>query len=403
MSADTVLPAQAVDTGVARPTGRRQLGGLRERVPAALRRAGPALLLYLAVRAVGLAVLGLCTWGAGEGLWTALCSWDGAWYRHIADSGYGFVRASKSGLVYSDLAFFPLFPGLIRAVWTVLPVSTEVAALLVAWLSSVLAAWGLYAVGERLHGRRAGTMLVLLWALLPHAVVQVMAYTEPLMTALAAWSLYAVLTRRWLYAATLAALAGVCRPNGVAMAAAVGCCALAELWRRRAEGGGRRWRLWLAVALAPLGWLGYVLWVGQRRGSLLGYFDVQRDWGSRFDFGADAYGIARDLVTGRGYLSYYMAMVLVAVAAVGLVLLLLDRPPLVIVVYTVVLVAIALGGTHFFASKPRFLLPAFPLLLPAAVALTAARPRTVAVTLGALTVLSSSYGGYLLTLAHSPL
>jgi hypothetical protein len=40
------------------------------------------------------------------------------------------------------------------------------------------------------------------------------------------------------------------------------------------------------VALAPLGWFGYVLWVLRREGDLLGgYFAVQRRWGSRSDLG----------------------------------------------------------------------------------------------------------------------
>ena len=52
-----------------------------------------------------------------------------------------------------------------------------------------MAAWGVYAVGELLHGRRVGITLVAVWAVLPHAVILTMAYTEPLMTAFAAWAL----------------------------------------------------------------------------------------------------------------------------------------------------------------------------------------------------------------------
>ncbi|MBV7699119.1 DUF6415 family natural product biosynthesis protein [Streptomyces sp. TRM70350] len=53
-----------------------------------------------------------------------------------------------------------------------------------------------------------------------------MGCTESLFTACAAWSLYAVLTGRWLTAATLAALAGLTRPTGIAVAAAVTVTAL---------------------------------------------------------------------------------------------------------------------------------------------------------------------------------
>ena len=55
---------------------------------------------------------------------------------------------------------------------------------------------------------------------------------------------------------------------------------------------------------------------------------------------------------------------IVGAALLCLVLLTLDRAPLALLVYTVALVVIALGSANYFASKPRFLLPAFPLLLP---------------------------------------
>ena len=60
---------------------------------------------------------------------------------------------------------------------------------------------------------------------------------------------------------------------------------------------------------------------------------------------------------------------------------------------------ITLGGSGFFESKPRFLLPAFPLLLPLACAAAKARPRAAIVVTAALAGLSFAYGTYLLTLS----
>ncbi len=91
----------------------------------------------------------------------------------------------------------------------------------------------------------------MLWGLLPHSIAPSLAYTEPVLTAFAAWSSYAVLTGRWLWAGTLAALAGMSRPNGLAVAAAVLATAACEVWRRR---GRVSHRLWTGAALAPVGW-----------------------------------------------------------------------------------------------------------------------------------------------------
>ncbi|GAA2451472.1 glycosyltransferase family 39 protein [Streptomyces mauvecolor] len=323
-------------------------------------------------------------------------SWDADWYVRIAAHGYGRTLSWPDGSVQSDLAFFPLYPGLIRAVTTVLPVTGGTAGLIVSWTAAAAAATGIYLIGERLYGRPVGTLLVLLWGLLPHSVVLTMAYTEPVMTALAAWSLWAVLERRWLWAGSLALLAGLARPNAVAVTAAVTAAAGCAIWR----GERRSWRPWAGALLAPLGWCGYVLWVGVRKGDLLGgYFAVQAGWTSRFDFGAGTLEFVKRLTAAPYDLGFTMAALLTAVMVVLFVLFVLDRPPVPLLIYTAILVLITVGGAGFFESKPRFLLPAFPLLVPLALALTKARPRAAVAVTVALAGLSFCYGAYLLTQA----
>ncbi|MEV4440935.1 hypothetical protein AB0K09_18335 [Streptomyces sp. NPDC049577] len=403
MSADTVVPIRAPDPRRA-ARNRRRIQRY-ERVRAALRRAAPALALYAAARLTGMSLMAAWAWWVGRHPRTLLGhSWDGIWYAGIARHGYGLVvpSATSKGVIFKDVAFFPLFPGLTRAVSTVLPVGVVTAGLLVAWLSAGAAAWGVYAVGERLHGRRVGTLLVVVWGLLPHAIVLSMAYTESLMTALAAWSLYATLTGRRLWAGVLGLLAGLSRPNGIAVAAAIACATALAL--RREPRLWRDWRLWTGLVLAPVGWAGYVVWAGlYAQGSPFGYFEVQRLWGSRFDFGQGAFTFIRHLITGRDVMAYYMSFAVLVVALVALAFLIVERPPAPLLVYTIVLALIAVGGSAYFASKPRFLLPAFPLLLPAALAMARARQRVVVVTIGALAGLSFFYGTYLVAVGRLPM
>jgi len=366
---------------------------------------GGALGLFAAARLLGVAALALTAW-ATDGHWPALLgrSWDSQWYLGIAAHGYGRALHFQPGVVHSDLAFFPLYPALVRAVTALSPLSGGAAGLLVSWLAAAVAACGLYALGARLHGRAVGTALVLLWGLLPHSVVLSMAYTEPVLTAFAAWALYAVLDGRWVWAGTLAALAGLARPNGFAVAAAVLAAAAYEIWRAR---GKVVHRLWTGALLAPSGWVAYVLWVGHRKGDLLGgYFEVQRLWGSRFDFGRGSLLFAKHLLLHADRFVFPMTMMIVAAATVLYALLLADRAPLPLLVYTGVLLLITLGGSGFFESKPRFLLPAFPLLLPLARALVRtarARPWHATVVVGALAGLSFGYGAYLVVIANTPL
>ncbi|MGW3493882.1 hypothetical protein [Streptomyces sp. NPDC001020] len=367
--------------------------------------AATALTLFVAARLSGALVLATVAWSSGKQPLALLGrSWDSLWYLEIAAHGYGYSRYGVIG-ARSDLAFFPLYPGLIRAVTTLTPLDGSTAGLLVSWTAAVVAAYGIYLLGVRLYERAVATVLVLLWGLLPHSVVLSMAYTEPVLTAFAAWSLYAVLTRRWVWAGTLAALAGLTRPNGCAVAAAVLAAAVHAMWRRR--GPGVTHRLWTGAALAPLGWVGYVLWVGRREGDPLGgYFTVQRLWGSRFDFGQGALRFVGHMLLHGTRLLFPMALMIVAVSVVLYALLLVDRTPLPLSVYSGVLLLITLGGAGFFESKPRFLLPAFPLLIVPAQALVRtarARPQHAAVVACALAGLSLTYGAYLVVLSRSPL
>lgn len=396
MHASTLVPNAVAESGV--------VSRARSRL-SPLVAVGGALGLFAAVRLAGAAVLAMAAWALGrEPLAVLGRSWDSLWYLGIAAHGYGRTEHFRPGVVHSDLAFFPLYPALVRTVAALTPFGDDAAGLAVSWLAAVAAACGIYAIGALLHGRAVGTALVVLWGLLPHSVVLSMAYTEPVLTAFAAWSLYAVLRGRWVWAGSLAVLAGLSRPNGFAVAAAVIVAAAWEAWRLR---GRVSHRLWTGAALAPLGWTAYVLWVGRRTGDLFGgYFRVQDLWGSRFDFGQGALLFVRHLLYQGDRFVFPMVMVIVAAAVVLYALLVADRAPLPLLVYSGVLLLVVLGGSGFFGSKPRFLLPAFPLLLPLARALVRtarARPWHATVVVAALAGLSFTYGAYVVLVARTPL
>lgn len=259
------------------------------------RRAAPALLGYAAVRALGVLTLALWSAANGKSAHTLLTArWDALWYTRVADLGYGYEVRLPNGDVHSNLAFFPLLPWLERLVSALSPLSYADAGLLVSTLASLAAAWGIFAVADHVYGPRVGVCAVLVWAVLPVGIVQSMAYSESLFTALAAWSLYAVLTGRWVTAGLLAAFAGLTRPVGAAVVAALWVAAITSFVRDRSAHpahGAPVLRRALGMLLAPLGAAGYVLWVGHRTGKgPLGYLDVQAGWRNGFDGG---YAFAR--------------------------------------------------------------------------------------------------------------
>ncbi|MET8452364.1 mannosyltransferase family protein [Streptomyces sp. NPDC005209] len=410
-----------------------------------LRRAAPALLGYAAVRALGLVVLTLWSAARGKSAYTLLTArWDALWYTRVAELGYGYEVRLPNGDVHSNLAFFPLLPWLERPLHALTPLSYADAGFVVALCASLAAAWGIFAVADHVYGRRAGVCAVLLWAVLPVGIVQSMAYSESLFTALAAWSLYAVLTGRWVTAGTLAALAGLTRPVGLAVVAAVWAAGLVPFVRDRrmaathgawneecapaaasavharrvpeADGaqdetrassvttGAPIWHRALGMLLAPLGAAAYVLWVGHRTGKgPLGYLDVQAGWRNGFDGG---YAFARFVIDK--FTSFPTALAgLGLIIGVGLVIWLYvtgvrQRQPLPLLVYTGVVTALALCASSYFGSKPRLLLPAFPLLLPLALALARLRTSRSALVTAGVAVASAVYGAFWLNGSGPP-
>lgn len=354
--------------------------------------AAPALLGYAAVRLLGMAILALVAVVQGkDGLHRLSGRWDSVWYVRIAENGYGYETTLPDGSVHSDLAFFPLLPALERGVSEVLPVSPATAGLVIGWVAAFAAAWGIYAVGTRVAGQRAGVLLAVLWGVYPTAFVQSMAYTETLFTALAAWSLYAVLTDRWIVAGALCAAAGLTRPSAAALVAALGITALVRVFR-----GGLTWRTAVGVVLAPLGWLGYVIFVAVRQGSPTAYFEVQAAWGNNIDGGVALARFVGGHLTGPNPLAG-----IGLIAALGLLfwvvwLCVKQRQPLPVLVYGIGIVVISLIGAAYFGSRPRLIMPAFPLLLPPAVALARLRRRTLVPVVGLLAVASGVYGAFTL-------
>lgn len=352
------------------------------------------MLGYAATRAVG--VLLLVAWGAhrgSSGLYRLSTLWDAYWYQDIAVHGYaGSTPVPGPHGPYEVYAFFPVYPLLIRLTAWLLPIGVNYAALLVAWAASLAAAWGIFALADHLYGRRAGILAAVLWGVVPYAVVESAAYSELVFTAFATWAVHAAVTRHWLRAGALSLLAGLSRPTGVAVAAAVAGAALWELLRHRAD-----WRAAAGAALAPLGFLGFLGWVGLQKGRWDGYFRVQDAWKTTFDYGRQTFYALRDLLTRPD--NVLLADVVVAAVLLAAVLLLAvsvtQRQPPVLLLYSTAMLTLALGDAAYFDSRARFLLPAVGLLLPLATGLARIRSRTtLALVLTTAALCSAAYGGY---------
>jgi hypothetical protein len=360
-----------------------------------VRPAMPAMLLYFACQAVAIAVLTLMSWAVDLSPGYFVGHWDSAWYSEVAEHGYRFpVQVDAHGVPgQNSLAFFPLYPTLMAVVLAVgLPVLW--AGLLVTLVAGGVAAWGLFVLGRDLAGPRVGTVLAALWASVPGASALHLVYSESVLVALAVWTLVLLLRREWLPAAGLAVLAGLTRAIAVALIIALVVAAIRAIVRRQ-DG----WRPWAAILIAPLGlaaYLGYVAW---RTSRLDGWFWLEKAWQMRFDWGR--FTMDRIVPGLTGDSTWLTLTTLIVLGSVVLTMWsATTRMPLILHVYGFLVVVIALTSANFFQSRPRFLLPAFTILLPLALLLAKLPARVLAILLPTGALAGAWYGAYLMTVAH---
>jgi hypothetical protein len=331
-----------------------------------------------------------------------LLAWDAAWFVRIAVDGYprSYEYGPDGKLLGSILAFFPGYPLLIRLGHVVTRTDAGSVAIAIAWISAAILAVLVCAMGTAMWDRRTGLVLTALVCTQPMSVVFSMGYSEAVFLMFAVGALLAAYRQRWILAGLLGLAAGLTRPTGAAVALALLVAAVMHVSRR--ANGPRRWWALAGAALAATGVPAYLIWVGLRLGEAKAWFKVQSaGWGTSYDNGAMVLNFMRDaLRTGGGWVDVSVAWLLLLAAACTVLAVWLAIegrvwPPL--VVYGLVALTLVVGQAGYYHSKPRLLVPVLVTLVPAALALGRARPRTAVAVLVAFGLFGMWYGAYMLT------
>jgi hypothetical protein len=368
-----------------------------------IRDVAPALALYVAIRLVALLVLAWMAHRQGYTVLERLRLYDARWLVRLANQGYQpLVPPGEDGHPpMSNIAFLPLYPVIIRIISFVPGLTTVIAGLIVTGVSGLVAAVGLDRFGRRLVGGRAGGLVVVtLWATWPHSVVLEMPYTEALFVALAVWSMLALLDERWVTAGVLCLLAGATRSLGVALSAALIVSAALAVIRALRAGLGVPRRPVVGAVLAPLGFLGYLGYQWARTGRPDAWFWVQsHQWSAGFDGGNYTVHEISKLLTRsepETPLVLIVCSITVVASLVLFVALAADRAPLPVLLYTGLVTLLSFGTENYLNSRARFLLCAFPLVVPIARALRGSPRRTLVVLLVGVVLVSAWYNAWVL-------
>ena len=294
---------------------------------------------------------------------TVMTSWDAQWYWDIVLHGYAGSPLGTDGLpAQTNLAFFPLYPELVRLLTRLTGLGFEVVAPTLSLVFGAAAICVVYLlVADRLDRRRALACVALLCCFVSAPILQA-AYTESLALLLVATFLLLLARRRYGWALLPLLLLGLTRNIALAMAPVVVAHWVVQVVHaRRVDEHPRVRHLQLAVLTAGtlVATASWPLLAGVVGGRADAYFTTVKAWPG-FTGSALRPPWAAAL-TDAGVLAWVFALVLLAVLA-GLLLTPAVRawgPEL--WAWTASSLGFVILTTSATTSLARYLLLAFPL------------------------------------------
>lgn len=141
-----------------------------------------------------------------------MSSWDATYYADIASHGYpGTVYDAAGDPMQTALAFFPLYPALVRGVMAVTGLPFTVAGPTLSLVLGGVAVCVVAALVEQRLGRRAAVVAVVMLCCFVSAPILQAGYTESLALLLVATALLLLARRRYLWAVPVVLLLGLTR------------------------------------------------------------------------------------------------------------------------------------------------------------------------------------------------
>ena len=200
-------------------------------------------------------------------------AWDSGWYWDIATRGYYFRPDAQS-----SIAFFPLYPMLMRAVAAPFgggAGATWIAGIAVSLVAYLLALAAIHQFTERVFGSRdIARRTVLFMAVFPWSVFHTRVYPESLFLLTSVLAIGRAWDGKWRQAGVWGALATLTRPNAILIAiplvllAAAGRPPLRTLVTRL-----------IALAPVPAAFAGFSAYAYSLSGEPLGWMAAQSHWG----------------------------------------------------------------------------------------------------------------------------
>jgi len=282
--------------------------------------------------------------------------WDAVHYLDIARRGYAGT----------DMAFFPLYPSLIKIVGQSIG-NNLVAGLIISNVALFFGLLFFYKLVEHQYTRGVAHRAIFYISIFPTAIFFSAVYTESLFFALTVASFYYIREHRWVTAGVVGAFAALTRSEGVLLAipyaievvSAMRAGSLASFFASPA----RIARIVIGAAAIPLGLAAYMAWLWVLNGDPLYFSHVQSHWNRHFappwmsvvhSFKVIAHAKS-SLVAANQLIEIVFTILLIGVLLAGLRRL---RPSYSVYMALSIIVPMS---TSSLMSMPRFAIVLFPL------------------------------------------
>lgn len=295
------------------------------------------------------------------GLSGLLSGWDSQHYLAIAK--YGYPRHSDV-VHFSRIAFFPIYPLVVR----ILSHLTHLSYLGVGETVSLAAGAGFVLVATRLvahhYGVEAAERAGILLCVFPGSFILSLPYAEALALLLAALAMLSSEKFQPYRAGVFAGLATATSPLMLALVPVMAWRA----WRSREPGA------WVTLLMTPLGFFGYMAYLGIHTGHLTDWFSEERQ----------GFEHRVDLLAPIQWLSHWPGVGITEVASVAVLAWAIAsfvraRVPIEWWLYSMSIVIVILFD-GILLLNPRILLNAFPLIL--SIGVVSSRRTFVAIAIG---------------------
>jgi hypothetical protein len=303
--------------------------------------------------------------GRVGGLSGLLSGWDGQHYLAVAKYGY----PNRPDVAhFSRIAFFPIYPLVVRF----FSHATHLSYLGVGVAVSLAAGAGLVVVATRLvakhYGVEAAERAGILLCVFPGAFILSLPYAEALALLLAALAILASESHQPYRAGLFAGLATATSPIMLALVPVMAWRA----WRSRERSA------WVTLLMTPLGFVGYMAYLGVHTGHFMDWFSEERQ------------GFAHhvSLFAPIDALNHWPGIGIIVIASLAVLAWAITsfvraRVPVEWWLYSLSIVVVVLFDSALWLT-PRFLMNAFPLVLAIGVGSSRRTFLTVAISFALL-------------------